>query len=85
MNFAVTTDQSNETIRLVNKNLSSETELKYTRSNKKLDKCGKSYMNNFCFNSWLVGYTDGDGCFNIYTNIKKKKNYIYFQNRTKRK
>lgn len=38
---------------------------------KKLDKCGKLYKINF--NEWLVGFTDGDGCFNIYTNIENKK------------
>jgi len=49
--IAVTRDYSDETIRLINNiNLSSETELN-TRSNKKLDKCGKSYNNNFNFYS----------------------------------
>lgn len=32
--------------------------------------------NNINFNQWLVGFTDGDGCFNIYYN-KNKKTFIF--------
>lgn len=52
----------------------SETEYN-TRSSIIEDKCGTPDY-NFC--QWFVGYTDGDGCFSIYTNIHNKKiNFTY--------
>lgn len=72
----------NETIRLAKSNfLPSETELLLTRfnSNVGLDKCGKSSDNVFCFYSWLVGFTDGGGCFNIYTSFKNNKIIFTFK------
>lgn len=69
--ITVTMNLSDEIIRLANK--PSETEFTRFNFSKKLDKCGKSYNNQFCFYSWLTGYIDGDGCFNIYTNEKNNK------------
>lgn len=40
------------------------------------NKCGKSDLN---FYKWFVGFTDGDGCFNIYTNFKNKKIIFTFK------
>ena len=48
-------------------NQPSETEFK-TRDSLKESKCKKLDIN-----WWLVGFTDGDGCFNIYINNKNKK------------
>lgn len=78
--ITVTMNKSDETIRLV-KLIPSETEKINSRFNldNKLDKCGKSYNNYFCFYSWLVGFTDGDGCFNVYTNLKNKKIIFTFK------
>lgn len=49
---------------------SSETEILSRFSNLE-NKRGK--LDKFWFYQWLVGFTDGDGCFNIYTNVKSKK------------
>lgn len=66
-----------ETIRLISyKKISSETEKINSRFNfkGKLNKCEKSYNDDqFNFYQWLVGFTDGDGCFNIYVNEKNNK------------
>ena len=42
------------------------------KENKTRNKCG-TFNNKFNFYEWFVGYTDGDGCFNIYTNYKNSK------------
>lgn len=31
------------------------------------------------FYQWLVGFTDGDGCFNVYTNIKNQRILLTFK------
>lgn len=68
-----------EIIRLA-ENSPSETELKTRFSDFKLNKCGKPFKKKtFCFNSWLVGFTDGDGCFNIYINPKNNKIIFTFK------
>ncbi len=36
-------------------------------------KCTKSDDSKFNFNQWFVGFTDGDGCFNVYTNSQNRK------------
>lgn len=41
------------------------------------DKRGKS--DKEWFYQWLVGLTDGDGCFNIYVNLKKNKITLTFK------
>lgn len=41
------------------------------------DKCEK--FDKDWFNNWFVGYTDGDGCFNVYINIKLKKIIFTFK------
>ena len=48
---------------------SSETELK-VRFSIEENKCG---THSFSFCNWFVGYTDGDGCFSIYTNVLSNK------------
>lgn len=40
------------------------------------DKCGTF---EFDWYEWFVGYTDGDGCFNIYTNLESKKITLTFK------
>jgi len=35
----------------------------------------KLYENKEYFYQWLVGYTDGDGCFSINYQISKNSNY----------
>lgn len=76
-------DKIDEMIRLIFcKNISSETENKNSRFNlkEKLNKCEKSYNDKeFCFHQWLVGFTDGDGCFNIYINEKNNKIIFTFK------
>lgn len=59
-----------KTIRL-NKNYSSETG-KISRFSKE-NKCERFENKDFSFNDWFIGFTEGYGCFNIYTNIKNKK------------
>lgn len=49
---------------------SSETEI-LSRFSPGENKRGK--LENSWFYLWLVGFTDGDGCFNIYTNLNSKK------------
>lgn len=76
--ITVIMNKSDEIIRLVNKPSETENINSRFNLNNKLDKCGKSYK-QFCFYSWLVGFTDGDGCFNVYTNEKKKKILFTFK------
>lgn len=40
------------------------------------DKCGTFKFNWY---EWFVGYTDGDGCFNIYTDLESKKIIFTFK------
>lgn len=40
------------------------------------NKYGKLDLN---FKKWFLGFTDGDGCFNIYTNLKNKKIIFTFK------
>lgn len=57
-----------------NRTYSSETE-SLTRFSNKENKCETF---DSWFYEWFVGYTDGDGCFSIYTNINSKKiNFTY--------
>lgn len=42
------------------------------------DKCEEFDKKNWFYN-WFVGYTDGDGCFNVYINIKLKKIIFTFK------
>lgn len=59
------------TIRLnKSRSYSSETEIlsRFSNEENKRGKLEKSW-----FYQWLVGFTDGDGCFNIYTNLNSKK------------
>jgi len=63
-----------KTIRLNNR--SSETELNIIRfpsDYNKLSLGNKCETPDEWFFSWLTGYIDGDGCFNVYTNTKNKK------------
>ena len=55
-------------IRLDLLNNSSETEdnLRFSKENKHGKYC-------LIFNYWFIGFVEGDGCFNIYTNLKTKK------------
>jgi len=55
---------------------SSETGMKEFRFQKKRDKC-ETFKKKF--KEWFVGYTDGDGCFNIYLNEKSEKITLTFK------
>lgn len=66
-----------KTIRL-NNNYSSETgeKLRFSIENK-YEKFEYNSLNT-CFYNWFVGFTEGDGCFNIYTHIINKKISLTF-------
>lgn len=61
------------------KNWPSETEKEISRWETISHKCGGSDFNKFNFFQWLVGFTDGDGSFNVYTNIINKKIIFTFK------
>lgn len=46
-------------------------------NNKREDKNGG--LEKELFYKWLVGFTDGDGCFNVYTNIKNQRILLTFK------
>lgn len=55
------------------KNYSSETGSKIRSCNINQDKCEAQTISYVNFLNWLVGFTDGDGCFNIYIDKKNSK------------
>lgn len=66
---------SNETIRLVTLRSPSETAPK---SGGRLALCANK-REGLDFRDWLTGFTDGDGCFKVYTNKENKKITLTFK------
>lgn len=63
------------------KNYSSETEVnpRFFFTKNKCKKYDNFILNNLKFCYWFIGFTEGDGCFNVYTNIKSKKIIFTFK------